>query len=95
MKHFDISPNTMVVTSVYVTQQAHPILCVSHEDDAEEGIIWQFHCGNGDYDMAKMQLVRLETILRIDPSVAEVADMPVGHAARRASKNDPWRIRPE
>ena len=49
---------TMVVTSSYVTQYGMPVLEVSHEDDEEGGSLWQFHAGNGDYDMSKMQLVR-------------------------------------
>ena len=55
---FDISPDTMVVTSSYVTDAGMPVLCVSHEQDPEEGIIWQFHAGNGDFGTDVIQLVR-------------------------------------
>lgn len=87
---FDISPETAVVTSIYVTRDKQPILYVSHVFDEEEGLIWQFHAGGRNFDMKNMQLVRLDTILRIDPSIAEVADLPVGFKATRAAKGEPW-----
>lgn len=87
---FNISDETMVVTSSYVTREELPILEVSHEDDEEGGSLWQFHCGNGDYSMDKMELVRLDTILRIDPTVREVADLGMGKCARRSRPNAPW-----
>ncbi|QOV91877.1 hypothetical protein [Humisphaera borealis] len=91
-RNFGIPDDTIVVTSTYVTTDGLPVLEVSHEDDEEGGSLWQFHCGNGDYDMAKMQLVRLDTILRIDPSVAGAAQLPLGKVARRTSKEADWEL---
>lgn len=92
MKHeFGIADDTVVVTSTYVTADALPILEVSHEDD-EGGSLWQFHCGNGDFDMERMQLVRLDTILRIDPSVVGAAHLVKGEVARRVSKGADWHV---
>jgi len=90
MKTFCISNESMVVTSSYVTKERLPILEVSHEDDEEGGSLWQFHCGNGDYSMEKMQLVRLDTVLALDPSVIEVSDLPLGFSARRSDQYSPW-----
>jgi hypothetical protein len=92
MKRFDVSDDATVVTSSYVTNLLLPILVVFHELDEEGGSLWQFHCGNDDYSMEKMQLVRLDTILRLDPSVLEVADLPVGGTAQRRSREDAWII---
>lgn len=92
MSEFDIQNNTMVITSTFVLQNKMPILYVTHECDESEGVIWQFHCGNNDYDMSKMLLVRLETILGIDPTVSELAKMPVGCSATRKSQDCPWTI---
>ena len=89
---FNISSETMVVTSTYVTSKELPILEVSHEDDEEGGSLWQFHCGNGDYSMDKMQLVRLDTILAIDLSVKKIASLQMGQIARRAKLGDTWDI---
>lgn len=90
MKAFDIPNETIVVTSTYVTEQRLPILEVSHEDNEEGGSLWQFHCGNGDYSMERMQLVRLDTVLRLDPSIIEVADIRIGTTAKRVRKETPW-----
>jgi hypothetical protein len=90
MKRFDIEEGTVVVTSNEVTKESRPILYVTHEFDDEEGIIWQFHSGSGDYSPEKLQLVRLGTILDIDPNITAVADLPIGEAAKRTSDSDPW-----
>lgn len=91
MKEFDIKPDTVVVTSAAVTDGGLPILYVAHESDEETGnIIWQFHPGNGNFDMEKMRLVGLGTILKIDPSVADIADLPLGCSAIRQFKGAPW-----
>lgn len=90
MKDFSITHDTMVVTSTYVTEDGMPILDVSHEDDEEGGSLWQFHCGNGDYNMNKMQLVRLDTIVALDPTIDQLASLEKGKTARRETKNSPW-----
>jgi hypothetical protein len=41
-------------------------------------------------DMAKAQLVRLSTILKIDPTVEEVGDLPDGFLASRRAIGSPW-----
>ena len=96
-KQFPIARTEPVITSSYVTEGGEPILYVSHDPDDESatGGAWQFHCGNGDYAMERMQLVALETILAIDPSVAEVADMSIGYGARRTAPGATWHIAAE
>ena len=91
---FDVPPESSVVTSSYVTRKGLPILEVSHEDDEEDGALWQFHCGNGDLDSAVLQLVRLDGILRLDPGLVEVATLPLGFQATRASRAAPWVFAP-
>jgi hypothetical protein len=90
MTTFPISGDTMVVTSTYVTKEKKPILCITREPDEEGGELWQFHCGNGDYSMEKMQLVRLDTILSIDPKVVMVSGLDLGACAKRSSPTAPW-----
>lgn len=89
---FNISDDTMVVTSIDVTQGKLPIMQVSHEDDEEGGSLWQFHSGSGDYSMDRMQLVRLDTILNIDPTLVEIAGLEMGRTARRRAIGEPWLI---
>ena len=94
MNTFDISADTMVVTSCYVIEDRCPILFVSHEQDEEGGSLWQFHCGNGDYSMERMMLVRLDTIEKIDPTISTIASLVVGHEATRNAIGSDWIVRP-
>ena len=87
---FDVPPGAAVVTTTYVTQRGEPIRFVTHERDADEGIIWQFHCGNNDYSGEVLQLVRLDEVLAIDPSIRSLAKLPIGWCARRTSSSDAW-----
>lgn len=87
---FDVTPDSVVVTTTYVTRDRNPILYVTHERDDEEGVIWQFHCGNGDYSPGVVQLVRLDEIIEIDPGMHELATLPLGFCARRVSQADEW-----
>jgi hypothetical protein len=79
-----------VVTSTFVMNDKMPILIVTHEDDEEGGSLWQFHCGNDDYDMEKMLLVSLNTIFSFDPSIRQVLDLPKGQTATRQSVSSEW-----
>jgi hypothetical protein len=95
VKVFTLEPDAMVITSTYVTQDRLSILEVTHQYDEDEGHCWQFHCGNGDYSMEKMQMVRLSTILKIDPTVELASDLPVDHVATRSGSKEGWVYAPE
>lgn len=90
--YFPIALETAVVTSDYVTKKGMPVLCAWREADDEEGEIWQFHCGNDDYSMEHLQLVRLETILRLDDTLSTLSQLPLGYCATRESVGAEWRI---
>jgi hypothetical protein len=70
-----------------------PILYVSHGFDEEEGVTWQFHCGNGDYDASVLQLVRFDEILALDSRLSELANLPLGYCASRASAGHAWQTK--
>jgi hypothetical protein len=84
-----------VVTTKYVTRDRMPILVVWRERGEDGDDIWQFHCGNGDYDLQKLLLVRLDEVLGIDPTIAGVAHLAGGQVARRAAVGEPWTITTE
>ena len=65
---------TITMRQVMVIDGSEPILLVSH--DAEDHG-WQF-IGTSDASMADAKLVCLEHIVRLDPTVLEVADLPPG-----------------
>lgn len=87
---FGIPENTAVVTSTYVIYEHMPIMYVSHEYDEEEGGIWQFHCGNDDYDLGKMLLVSIGDMLNMDESLIALSDLPINCVARREFIGDKW-----
>lgn len=89
MSLFDIPDSSMVITSSYVLDDRMPILEVIHEED-EEGELWQFHCGNGDFSSLHLRLVQLETIMRRDPSLLELTEMEIGMRARRTEVGAEW-----
>jgi hypothetical protein len=65
---------------------SEPILLVSHDAD-DHG--WQF-IGTSDAAMDDAMLVSLESIVRRDPTVLEVADLPPGWQAVRSAVGEPW-----
>jgi hypothetical protein len=87
---FQDPPGTATVTTKHVTQHRRPILYASHEVDEDGEATWQFHHDVEQFKMEDAQLVRLDTIIKIDPSVAELANLPVGHSAARNSREEPW-----
>jgi hypothetical protein len=85
MARFSEPPNLAVITTKRVLEGA-PIVLVAHDED-DGG--WQFLCGTTN-DPADGRVVSLAGIVSGDPSVEELADLPVGWQASRAKLGDPW-----
>ena len=79
-------PNVATFTTVNVLEHGHPILLVCH--DADDGV-WQFFCGKTN-DPAEGRVIGLDCALAMDPSLAELADLPLGWRAWRERRGDPW-----
>jgi hypothetical protein len=82
---FEDPPNTAAITTRQVLEGA-PVLLVTH--DADDGG-WQFLCGTTD-DPADGRVVGLGRMLARDPTLGELADLPEGWRARRASAGQQW-----
>ncbi len=78
--------NAGVFTTGKVVFENHPILQVYH--DADDGS-WQFH-SEGDANIEDAKIVALHEIVRRDPSILDLADLPMGWIATRKSQNDDW-----
>jgi hypothetical protein len=85
---FDQPPNCAVFTTTHVMRAGQPITHVYH-DEEDHG--WQFHYP-GEKSVGDCMIVALRTIVRHDPTVVEVADLPPGYVAIRHGVGDPWRI---
>jgi hypothetical protein len=81
---FAESENVAVITLKQILSDGEPILHVTHVDDG-----WQF-LGWGDAREEDATVVALITIVQLDPSVQELADLPVGWHAWRRTANQPW-----
>ena len=83
---FDQPNNCATFTMRQVMDKAEPILLVTH-DENDHG--WQF-IGSTEASMEDAMLVTLKSIVAIDPSVVEVADLPPGWQAVRSAPGQPW-----
>ncbi len=87
---FDQPPNCGVLSMRQVLEGLEPVLLVSHDAD-DHG--WQF-IGSSDATVQDGRIVCLAEIVKLDPSVLEVAGLPPGWQAVRDGKGCPWRRRP-
>jgi hypothetical protein len=83
---FPDSPHTLVFLSRSVFSNAEPITYVSH--DVEDGA-WQF-VGPGMTGGDKPVLSCFHHPIDHDPSLKELADLPLGWYAERATPEHPW-----
>jgi hypothetical protein len=83
---FGDPPNVATFTTVNVLERGASILLVTH--DADDGA-WQFMCGTTN-DPEDARIVALHEILALDPTVAGLADLPIGWKAWRDSEEDTW-----
>jgi hypothetical protein len=97
MSHTDESwsfadpPNTAVFTTRAISLGLEPICWVSHDKD--DGA-WQFHGGTVPPRAEDAAVVALRTIVGLDPSVAELCDLPEGWCASRAVVGEAWKRQP-
>ena len=87
---FDQPRNCAVISLRSIVFDGAPILLVSHDAD-DHG--WQFLNG-GAFDVADAAVVLLANIVRQDPSVLQVADLPPGWQAWRDAPSAPWQRAP-
>jgi hypothetical protein len=83
---FDDPKNVAVFTVRQIARDGNPILRVTH--DSEDGA-WQFLEWGTPREEDAM-IVGLEEMARIDPSILELADLPIGWRAIRPSPTEPW-----
>ena len=86
VRAFADPPNVAVFATDSILSGAAIVLLVTHE--SEDGA-WQFLNGD-DIGNDEIRVVALRTILRVDPTLVEVADLPMGWVATRASPRESW-----
>src|SRR5262245_13337265 len=87
---FDDPPNVATITTRQVLEEGYPILLVTHGEDDDS---WQILCGTTN-DPNDGSVVGLDCMYSRDPSIGELADLPLGWRAFRKSENAPWNREP-
>jgi hypothetical protein len=89
-KNFKEPSSTPVFTTKFILNDKQDITTVYHY--AEDGV-WQFD-SNDQYNRYEevVKIVGLGEIINLDPSILEIADLPLGFFAKRNSKKDSWVI---
>jgi hypothetical protein len=85
-------PGDIAITTRQVMHEGWPILLATH--DADDGA-WQFVNGRGDTDDTESAMVvEATSVVEIDPTLAKLADLPLGWRAWRDTPDDPWKRGP-
>jgi hypothetical protein len=82
--------NTAVFTTRDIIEEGKPILHVTHDQD--DGA-WEFHTRK-TVQVSEAKIVALDEIIVRDPSIVELADLPLGWSAVRDSITSPWKRQP-
>lgn len=69
-----------------IANGSRPVLVVIHSEDEHR---WLFF-GDSDRQHADTAVISLGSLLETEPALAEVADLPPGWIAQRASLDAPW-----
>ena len=82
MNRFNEPPNVAVLTTKNILNKKADMLLVFHDED--DGM-WQF-LEDGDIDESDALIVGLNEMIENDPSILEIADLPIGWVAWRKNK---------
>ena len=86
---FKEAAHTGVYSTKTIAADEEPIMRVFHDHDGS----WQFH-GAGESSPETAVLLCLHCIVESDPSIARIADLPVGWAAWRDGISSAWQREP-
>ena len=83
---FNDPPNVAAISVKQIFKSNTPILLVVH--DEEDGG-WQF-LTNGEFSAEDALVVALKNVVSLDPTICELADLPIGWEASRPALGQPW-----
>ena len=89
MKRFKEDLNTAIFTTRSILYKHEAIQFVFHH---EEDGAWEF-IGKGTYDEHDYIVISLEEIIKLDKSVLNIADLPLGFEAFRSNLKSEWIIK--
>ena len=89
---FDQEPSVAAITTRQVLELHLPVLVVSHYSNDHS---WAFVCGTTDDYREDGRVVCMADILKSDPSLCHIADLPPGWSAERNDRDSEWRRYPD
>ncbi|MCX6894975.1 MAG: hypothetical protein NTZ16_05620 [Verrucomicrobia bacterium] len=84
---FEDPKNLAVFSTRQIVFGGHPIVRVTHDNDDGS---WQFLEAETPSESDAV-IVGLGEIVKLDPSVKELSNLPIGWQARRSNKTDAWK----
>lgn len=82
---FSDPPNVAVIANQKIVLSGDWIAYVSHDG------AWQFHTNQSEpVNEEDAMMVSLQSIVTLDPTIIELADLPLGWHAWRNSKSSVW-----
>lgn len=84
---FDQPPDVAAVTTRQVLEGGLPILIVTHYSKDHD---WGFVCGTTS-DVKDGRVIGMGSVLKLDLTLWEIADLPPGWTARRKRIGGPWK----
>lgn len=85
---FADEPNTACFTCCHVLEENEPILYVSHDEDG----FWHFLCGRSHRE-EDARIVSLASILNIDETMSDLAELDYGEYAEAESVTSDWIVK--
>ncbi len=83
---FDQAPNVAAITTRQVIEDGLPILTVVHYSDDHS---WAFLCGTSNAT-EDGRVIGMGTAMKLDPTLASIADLPPGYSASRSAVGQAW-----
>ncbi len=84
---FKEAKNTACFVCDHVLKKERDILFVTHD---HEDSSWQFLCGQDDHTDDNIRIISLEEATKLDNSINELFEMPVGVGAEREKIGMKW-----
>ena len=81
--------NTAVIADKFFAEGKETCVYVTH-DAYDNG--WQFLTANTNGDERRAVVLALSTVVELDPTLDELADLPPGWYATRQSEHESWSL---
>lgn len=82
--------STIAFVCRHITEEGAPVLYAAHDLDEERGEEWVFLCEPEEHDTDDLAIQHLIHIAVRNPSIVELANLPIGSDAERASSGTAW-----